>query len=107
MKPNANPIMIAIDELYEETGILIQDPTRLEFCGEAQPVSTPSTHTSSLYRVQLTDNEFELTKESATSKTIFGVGSDTEKTMIEIVNLRDINKVSLDYSMRGMIAVVL
>ena len=87
-------------ELAEETGISISDSNRFKFINERQIAATLCTYTSSLYSVELTEDEFSIAKQN---KQAFGVAGDSERTYVQIVPLSKINDYKVDYSTLGMI----
>ncbi len=96
-----NDIDILKSEIEEETGLEIKDQSRFIFISKKQSLATVSTHQSSLYKVELTDIEYsELLKNIGKN---YGCKEEGENTFIEIVDLKDITRYPLDYSMIGMI----
>lgn len=103
LKPGINPQENAQHELEEETGIHIEDIHRFHFVKNKQLCSTLSSHHSYLYKVELTQEEFEIVKGNVKDKTVFGVTEDTEIIYLEIIPVSKIMEYPLDYSMIGMI----
>jgi 8-oxo-dGTP pyrophosphatase MutT (NUDIX family) len=90
-------------ELKEELGITIDDHDRFEFVSERQLCATLCSHTSSVYAIRLDWKEYTSIIQSAYEKKSFGIQDDSEITYAEIIELKDITKLDLDYSMLGMI----
>lgn len=103
LKPGVNPQENAQHELEEETGIHIEDLNRFLFVKNKQLCSTLSSHHSYLYKVQLTQEEFNVVKQNVDSKTVFGLTEDTEIIQLEIIPVSKIMDYPLDFSMIGMI----
>jgi len=85
MEPKEN----ALHEIQEETGIVI-DQSRLQFHEARQLAGTLSAHKSHLYSVKLTEEEISWLKSQKNVSR--GVEKDSEKTWIEVMELRDILK---------------
>ncbi len=100
-KSNTDPKENAQKELYEETGVLIENKERFSFVNSRQLVSTLCSHKSYLYKVELNKNEFDFLLKNA--DVVYGEIEDTERTTVRIVKLSDLFKLGLDYSMLGMI----
>lgn len=92
---------LASDELYEETSLRI-NTERFRYLDSKQMMATWSTHFANVYAVELTQDEIEHAKQLAASKQIFGVEEDTERTYVEVYQLKDIGQY-VDWSMEGMI----
>lgn len=103
LKPGMNPQVNAQHELEEETGIHIEDISRFNFVKNKQLCATLSSHHSYLYKVELTEKEFNEVKENVKNKTSFGVIEDTEIIHLEIIPMNKVMDYPLDYSMIGMI----
>lgn len=90
----------AVEEIKEELGLVI-DPSRLKFFQERQVFGTLLSHTSSLFTVEITEEEMEYLK---SQKGIpHGNEADTERTYIEIVKFKDLLNSSLDWSNIGYV----
>lgn len=100
-QPNMDPRTNAQQELSEEAGLSIQDLSRFEYVGIRQLAATFSTHCSSVYRVQLTKEEFAQVLVDAFDHTRFG--DSEERTYIEVVNVHELQKYPIDFSVMGMI----
>jgi len=103
LKPGVNPQDNAQHELEEETGIHVEDLSRFVFVKNKQLCATLSSHHSYLYKVELTQKEFEEAKKNVEAQTSFGLTEDTEIIYLEIMPLSQIMNYPLDYSMTGMI----
>lgn len=98
---NKEPVDIIIDEIKEECGLSITDKHRFIFISQRQLMATLSSHVSYLYKIELTDSEYDTIV--ANKEKSFGNIEDTEITYIETVSLKDITDYHLDYSTIGMI----
>lgn len=103
LKSGINPQENAQHELEEETGIHIQDLSRFVFVKNKQLCATLSSHHNYLYKVELTQKEFEMVKKNRDSQTYFGVKEDSEMIHLEIIPVSQIMNYPLDFSMIGMI----
>ena len=102
-KPGVDPLVNAGHELSEELGLDVEEVTRFRFVGKRQLAATLSTHQAHVYAIELTDREFSQLEQSAKAGDHFGVGSDTERTYVEVVSLEELLRLPLDYSMLGMV----
>lgn len=92
---------IAAKEVHEETGFYL-DPSRLTLESSRQLAGTLSSHKSSLYSVELDDEEIEWFESQ--KDIVHGNAEDTERTFIEVVSVYDILENELvDWSTTGMI----
>lgn len=90
-------------ELFEETGLLIQNINRFEHVGTRQLAATLSTHQAYAYRVQLTVEEFEfLIKKQEHIENVENQ-HDHEITYVHMINEKDLHKYPIDFSTLGMI----
>ncbi|MDM8557493.1 nucleoside 2-deoxyribosyltransferase domain-containing protein [Candidatus Parabeggiatoa sp. HSG14] len=96
-----NPLQLASEEFYEETNLKIQ-PERLRHLDSKQLMATWSTHFANVYAVELEQSEIEQAKQLAASGKTFGVEDESERTYVEVCQLKDIGKY-IDWSMEGMI----
>lgn len=103
LQPNVHPQQNAQHELLEETGIYIEDINRFQFVKNKQLCATLSSHHSYLYKVELTNEEFNSVKNNIKAKKIFGLSEDTEIISLEIISIYKVMDYPLDYSMIGMI----
>ena len=103
LQPNFHPQQNAQHELLEETGIYIEDINRFQFVKNKQLCATLSSHHSYLYKVELTNEEFNAVKNNIKAKKIFGLSEDTEIISLEIISIDKVMDYPLDYSMIGMI----
>lgn len=95
---------MASNELEEETGLKV-DPSRIKLTNSRQLVATLSSHTATLFSVQLSEYEWNIL---ANDKSTHGVSGDTELTYIHTMTLFDaMNRNDIDYSMIGMISEVI
>jgi len=104
-KPKGNPLQLAADECYEETGLRIA-ADRMRRHESRQLVATLSAHRAHLFSVEITAEELEILRSQV--DITHGVAEDTERTYVEVTKLRDIRQVSgVDWSMLGMILQVI
>jgi len=102
-KPGVDPKETAAEEVHEETGFYI-NPNRLEKDGHRQLAGTLSSHKSSLYSVELDEEEIEWFKSQ--EGIVHGNEKDSERTFIEvhtIFNLIKKEELGIDWSSLGMI----
>lgn len=86
-KPNEDPLEIAAEEVFEETGFHLL-PERLKFHKARQLAGTLSSHKSFLYSVELDDEEVEWFKSQ--EGIVHGKEEDTERTFLEIRTVSEI-----------------
>lgn len=86
-------------ELQEETGLYIKDHSRFKFVSQRQILATLCSHTNSLYKIELSQEEFN----SFNNALPCGNYEDSEITYPILVKLNDIYKYPVDYSSLGMI----
>ncbi len=103
LKPGVDHIINAQHELSEEIGLHVDDVSRFQYVDTKQLCATLSSHVSSLFKIELTQNEFELIKKSINENKTFGLQDDTEIIYLEIIKLKEIMKYPFDFSMIGMI----
>jgi len=100
-KTGDDQLQLASDELYEETSLKI-DAARFRYLDSKQIAATWSTHFANVYAIALEKHEIEKAKQLASAGQTFGVKEDTEKTYVEVCQLKNIGKY-VDWSMEGMI----
>lgn len=103
LKPGVDHIINAQHELSEEIGLHVDDVSRFQYVDTKQLCATLSSHVSLLFKIELTQNEFELIKKSINENKTFGLQDDTEIIYLEIIKLKEIMKYPFDFSMIGMI----
>lgn len=103
LKPGVDHIINAQHELSEEIGLHVDDVSRFQYVDTKQLCATLSSHVSSLFKIELTKNEFEFIKKSINENKTFGLQEDTEIIYLEIIKLKEIMKYPFDFSMIGMI----
>ena len=104
-KTESHPEEVAAEELYEETGFVIES-SRLVNHGKRQLAGTFSAHKANLYSAELKDDEIKWFKSQA--GIMHGNIEDSEQTYIEVhtlANLIDNNLV--DWTTLGMILSIL
>lgn len=102
---NVDPFETIVEEIKEETGLTF-DKDRIIFEMDRQLMATLSSHKCYLYSLKINDNELEdiLKLEG----TVNGVESDSERTYLRILKVRDILENNLlDWSNIGYILSVL
>ena len=105
-KPDTDPFGTMAHEFQEETGLAIEDTSRISFVGVRQLNGTLSAHRAYVYAIQITDKELEYLQTQQDENTVHGVEADTERTYVEVHRLRDLissKTDALDWSMVGMI----
>ena len=100
-KPGEHPLVVASEEMREETGLSIS-ADRFQYLGTRQLAATLTAYQSNVYAVQLTPEEIlDLKWEAGKAH---GNHEDTEYTFVEILTVGEILKGSLvDWSNVGMI----
>ncbi len=106
LKPDDDPLVVASQELEEETGISIA-PERFHVVGERQLCSTSLTHKSFLFAVRITDEELAMAEKLHADKTMHGNIEDSEQTYVEVYTFKELLETNIDWSMLGMISQVL
>ncbi|MEU7916192.1 NUDIX domain-containing protein [Microbispora bryophytorum] len=97
-----DPRSLAIRELHEETGLLL-DPGRLRAHGSRQLVASMSCHHAHLYSAEITAAELDLIRSLA--GTSYGIEADTERTWPEVTTFRRIRTEGLvDWATLGLVA---
>jgi len=94
-------LQLASDELFEETGIKITSE-RFGYIASKQLAATWSTHFADVYAIALNKEEIEMAKKMAVLGQSYGVEADTEKTYIEVCQVKEVGQY-VDWSMEGMI----
>ncbi|MFA6437245.1 MAG: nucleoside 2-deoxyribosyltransferase domain-containing protein [Candidatus Paceibacterota bacterium] len=101
IKGEYDPRKLAVDEVFEETGLKIS-PDRIIFNGARQIYGTLLSHKAFLFSAEITRNELDWLISQI--GIVHGVEKDTERTYVEIVKLRDILSQELvDWSALGML----
>lgn len=95
---------MAVEELREESDLDISK-SRLTLVGTRQVAGTLCSYTSTVFRCNVTDKEWEKIKIKAESGESYGKEEDTEMTYIEVVKVLDLlrGKVECDWATLGMI----
>lgn len=99
--PEHTVVDIVKEELHEEVGFSLDDDKRLVHVDTRQVAATFATHQVHLYKIELTQCEFE--DIVAKKDQQFGNIHDGEVITIEIVNFNDIFKKLVDFSVIGMV----
>ena len=100
-KEDTDPIIVAKDEVKEETGITI-NVNRLKHIMNRQASATLSAHKIDCYAIELTDDEIEKVKKDIGS--VHGIVEDTERTYLEVKSVDEIlSNNLLDWNNIGMI----
>lgn len=92
----------ACDEFREEVGLHINDLSRFQFVSAKQICATFSTHITHLYRLELTEDEFNTVQDLAKNKVVLGE-DDEEQTYVTIVQEEQLEYYNIDYGTLGMI----
>ncbi len=106
--PLKDPLTVAVEEVHEETGLLI-DPQRLRFVASRQLMGTFSAHQAHLFSCELSEKEMDdFKKQVGVSHGDGGEGETGERTYVEISTPRTIIADDrIDWSNVGMIVSVL
>jgi 8-oxo-dGTP pyrophosphatase MutT (NUDIX family) len=101
----SDPLVTAINEMREETGLVIHSH-RLQPQGVRQVAVSASSQAAHLFSVEITDEELEQLREQA--GVAHGIIEETERNYVEITTLGEIRRnPNIDWSMLGMIMQVL
>ena len=101
-KSGANPYILAVQELQEETGFILDEGRKLKAHVPRQLNGTLSTHKCHLFSLALTPKEMSDIEE-VVGKT-FGDSEDTERTTLIVMPLRELLRADYaDYATIGMI----
>ncbi len=104
-KTESHPEEVAAEELYEETGFVIES-SRLVNHGKRQLAGTFSAHKANLYSAELKDDEIKWFKSQA--GIMHGNIEDSEQTYIEVHKIADLLDNNLvDWTTLGMILSIL
>lgn len=99
-----NPLINARDEFSEETGLFIDDVGRFEYVTTRQLLATFSTHQSHLYKIELNQKEyFDLVNMIDSDANTFGSPDSSERTSVVIIDVQDISRSFIDFSVVGMV----
>lgn len=102
--PKVGPQEMASDEVFEEVGLRLS-PARFIKHEARQLYATLTTHTSTLFSVELTEAELAMLKED---HRVHGLLEESERTYIEVRGILEIlSKQLVDWSTLGMILSVL
>ena len=102
-KPHSDVLQTAADELFEECGIRV-DKARLVKETSRQATATVTTHHVHLFSCKLTMEEMAVARQSAAQSARFGNASESERTQIEIIRVRDAMASSkVDFTTLGLI----
>jgi 8-oxo-dGTP pyrophosphatase MutT (NUDIX family) len=92
---------IAASEVFEEIGLSIKDLNRFVFVNERQTLSSLSSHISTLFKLEITKDEFDFIINNIDNT--FGNKEESEITKISIIKFSDLFNYNLDFSNIGMI----
>ncbi len=101
-KGNEDPLEVAAEEVFEETGFSI-DQSRLKFQVAKQLAGTLSSHKSHVFSAEISADEMKYFKEQY--GIVHGNIKDSEMCYIEVVTLKELlhNVVDVDWSTLGMV----
>lgn len=103
--PKNSPESTAIEEIHEETGMMI-NKDRLQFVQARQVYGTLSSHKSHLYSYQLNKEELDWLKSQ--DGIVHGVEADTERAFVEIKTIAEVLESSnVDWANLGQILSVI
>ena len=94
--------LIAIDELHEETGILLADPGRLVALPSRQIAATLASHHAHVFALELSDEEMRRVETHAAQGTVLGVDAE-ERTTVIISRVATLGDQPLDWASMGMV----
>jgi len=100
---NIDPKTNAQHELFEETGLLIQNVDRFEHVSTRQLIANLSTHQNHLFKIKLEQEEFNFLLKKQSILEQLGEKNDSEITYVFVINEKDIYKHKIDYSNLGMV----
>ena len=100
---NIDPKTNAQHELFEETGLLIQNVDRFEHVSTRQLIANLSTHQNHLFKIKLEQEEFNFLLKTQSILEQLGEKNDSEITYVFVINEKDIYKHKIDYSNLGMV----
>ncbi|MGE3483626.1 MAG: NUDIX domain-containing protein [Nitrospira sp.] len=96
-----DPLGVAVDELYEETGVRIS-PERLVSLGSRQLMGTMSAHKAHVYGALIGPDDMDVVR--AQIGRVHGNAEDSERTYVEVHDLDELlNEESTDWSTLGML----
>ncbi|TRO55589.1 NUDIX hydrolase [Candidatus Bathyarchaeota archaeon] len=104
-KEGQDPVQVASDEVFEETGIRIA-PGRFRCFKSRQIAATVSSHHAYMYAAEITEEELAYAKKAEAENKMFGNNvTDSEQTYVRVVTIDDVleHRVPIDWSMVGMI----
>ncbi|KKN67670.1 hypothetical protein LCGC14_0459290 [marine sediment metagenome] len=103
-KAGQDPIQVASDEVFEETGLRLLTG-RFAYYAPRQVAATLSTHVAHLYAAELTKEEMMQAKEAAETRKMYGNIGDSEQTYLHVATVKDLmgSELPVDWSMFGMI----
>jgi len=93
----------AQQELSEEVGLFVNDVSRFIYVGNRQLLATVSTHSSTVYKIELTKQEYQQLVDNSDKAFHDGSEHSSEITYISIVDIKDLASCFVDYSTIGMI----
>jgi 8-oxo-dGTP pyrophosphatase MutT (NUDIX family) len=99
MAPEVN----AQHELFEETGLFVQDISRFEFVVKKQLVATLSTHQANVYKIKLSPYEFDFLIQKQNNREKMGNANENEATYVCMINEKDLVNHPIDFANIGMI----
>lgn len=105
--PGEAPALVVQHELQEELGLVIHDANRLHYVGERQLVATLSSYKARVYAIALSDAELDYLEHASRTRQVQGVAADSERTYVQVVNVKEIFSALVDYSTLGIIFEVL
>lgn len=104
-KEGQDPVKVASDEVFEETGIRVS-PGRFRCFKSRQIAATVSSHHAYMYAAEITEEELAYAKAAEAENKMFGNNvTDSEQTYIKVATIEDVleHRIPIDWSMVGMI----
>ncbi len=107
IKPGQDPLVVAAEELHEETGIKIEDATRFVPVMSKQLVATMLTHHAHVYAIHLTTEEMQIARDKDEANETHGLDEDSEKTYVRTTTFGELADLDVDWATVGMVTAAL
>lgn len=103
-----DPLTVARDELYEETGLFIRDTDRFIHVDNRQISGVLSSHICNVYAIELEKNEIDKIKLLEQNNVVLGEAAHDEKSSSERLHVRvrkvsDLDETEIDWANLGII----
>lgn len=103
---NVSPGFTAQQEMFEETGLFIQDITRFQLCAAKQLAATFSSYKNHIFKVELTEGEFNILKDFEKNNILHG-DEEEEITTVKILEVNELFNSHCDLSTIGAVLLAL